>query len=562
MTRRSQTRTKTFLFTDIEGSSRLWERDAQGMQRALARHDALSRRVVNHADGTLVKTTGDGILATFDDPVKAVDAAIGLQLGMNERNADSGPELAIRCGLHVGVAEHRDGDVFGSSVWRAARIMGAAHGGQALSSQALAELIRDQLPQAVCLIDLGLHRLRDFARPERLFQIGHPQLRRTFPPASALDLRPGNLPAQVTSFVGREDDRSALRHMIAANRMVTLVGPGGIGKSRLSIEVGADLIDVSPDGIWWVDLGSLTAGSEVARAAAAALGLDPATDGPAETAAHLRGKRALIVLDNCEHLIPACAAFADVLLQSCPQIAVLATSREALGVRGEATFRVGPLALPESTEGLDPAAAARYSAVRLFVDRASAATGHFELTCDNARVVVEICRRLDGLALAIELAASRLTVLKPSQLLPRLGQRLRLLSAGPRTAPVRQQTLRAALDWSFDRLSDLEKTLLRRLSVFERCWTLEEAIEVASCGLLPESAIFDLHASLAAKSLVVVDLEGRAPQYSLLESMRLYALEKLSEANEETWHLRRTACAAHAAGRWNGEERRASLCRP
>jgi predicted ATPase/class 3 adenylate cyclase len=520
----------TFLFTDIEQSSRLWEQVPEKMGPALARHDALARSAVERNRGVLVKTTGDGIHAAFVDPRDAVNCILEFQRALASADAAGGVELRVRCGMHAGVVERRDNDFFGSAVNRAARIMGAAHGGQVLLSQAVADLLVNRLPPDVGLLDLGVVRLRDLASPERLYQILHPALPRSFPPLRSLESFPNNLPQQVTSFVGRDRELADVHGLLARGRLVTLHGAGGIGKTRLSLQAAADALADFPDGAWFVELAPLTDATRVAQAVASVLGVKEEAGRPIVEALvrAVRERRLLLVLDNCEHLIEACADLAAKLLQAGPQLKILATSREPLNVRGEALYPVPALGLPEPQR--EPAATlpTQYEAVRLFVERAATVDPAFELTPRNAPAVVEICRRLDGIPLAIELAAARVRGLSVENIAARLDDRFRLLVRGDRTALPRQQTLRALIDWSHDLLDERERALFRRLAVFAGGWTLEAAEAVCSGEGVDAGEVLDLQSQLVDKSLVVLDSE-RA-RYALLETVRQYAADRLVQS--------------------------------
>jgi predicted ATPase/class 3 adenylate cyclase len=522
----------TFLFTDIEGSSRLWERDPDRMQAALAGHDALTRAAVERNRGRVVKMLGDGVHAFFGDPRDAVNAAIELQLGLADPTTTNGIAFSVRGGLHAGVEEHRDDDFFGRSVNRAARIMGVAHGGQILLSETVASLLGDRLPERVSLRDLGIVRLRDLASPERVYQVMHPQLRADFPALRTLEATPNNLPQQLTSFVGRERELIELSQLLSKHRLVMLHGAGGIGKTRLSLQVAAEVMDDFPDGVWLVELAALNDARLVPQALASVLGVKEEPGRPVAEALfkYVKDRRLLIVLDNCEHLVQACADLAMHLLQSGPHVKVLASSREPLRIAGEAMYPVPALACPGLSRMITPTALAEYEAARLFIDRAVAAQSTFRVTEQNAAALAGICHNLDGIPLAIELAAARTRVLSVENIASRLDDRFRLLKGGDKSALPRQQTLRALIDWSYDLLSDAEKKLLGRLAVFSGGFTLEAA-EAVGCGddLDPDDGL-DRLTQLVEKSLVGIDpASGR---YHLLETVRQYAQERLAESGE------------------------------
>lgn len=534
---REHTGPATFLFTDIEGSTRLWEQQPEAMRVALAAHDATSRRCVQRHGGRIVKGTGDGIHAVFDDPADAVQAVLALQQALDR--ADSALPLSVRCGLHSGPAEQRDGDYYGPVLNRAARIMSAAHGGQVLLSQAVADRLQGRLPDGSALRDLGLVRLRDLASPERVHQLLHPALREAFPPLRSLQATPNNLAQQLNSFVGREHELAEVRALLARQRLVTLLGMGGIGKSRLSVQLGAELLDDFADGVWLVELAPLADPRGVPQALASVLGVKEAA-GQTVTASlldHVRDKQLLLILDNCEHLVHACAELARQLLQAAPGVKVLASSRDALQLGGETCYAVPTLRVPAVDLDTDPALLAQHEAVRLFVDRASAAQAAFRLTPANALAVAAICRQLDGIPLAIELAAARTRALAVPAIAERLGDRFRLLVSHDQTVLPRQRTLRALIDWSFDLLSEAERALFRRLAVFAGGFTLEAAEAVGGGDGIAPAEVLDLLALLVGKSLVVMDAEGA--RYRMLETVRAYAAEKLAEAGDEPGARRR-----------------------
>jgi len=523
----------TFLFTDIEGSSHLWEREPVRMPPALAQHDALARGAVERHRGTVVKMIGDGMHAAFVDPLDAVNAALELQQALGDPAATEGLPLRVRCGIHAGNVEFRDNDYFGNPVNRAARIMGTAQGGQVLLSNTVAVLVRDHLPEGVSLRNLGAVRLRDLTSPERIYQVMHPKLRQDFPALRSLEATPNNLLQQATTFVGRQRELAELREALCATHLLTLVGAGGIGKTRLSLQVAAEVLDDYPDGVWFVELAPLNDERLVPQAVASVLGVKEDAGRPVTEALvrHVADRRLLLVLDNCEHLVQACAALAEQLLKSGPQLRILASSREPLRVSGEASFPVPTLAVPASQESVAVETLRQYPAVRLFVDRAAAVLPTFGVTDHNASAIAEICRRLDGMPLAIELAAARVRALSVQNIAARLNDRFDLLTGGDRTALPRQQTLRALVDWSYDLLSEKERVLFRRLAVFGGGWTLEAAEAVCSGDDVGEGEVLDLLANLVDRSVVTLDPEtGR---YGLLQTIRQYAQERLNESGED-----------------------------
>jgi predicted ATPase/class 3 adenylate cyclase len=562
----------TFLFTDLEGSTRLWEQFPDGMKDALTRHDAILRAAIEASGGQVVKTTGDGMMAVFGDPAGATAAGLAGQLGLaREIWAECGP-LRVRMGVHAGTADQRAGDYFGPTVNRTARIMAAGHGGQVLLSAAAAAVARERLPAGASLRDLGEHRLKDLGRPEHLFQLVHPDLASDFPPLAVVRPPGAGLPARAAELVGRRTELREIRDRLEdpSVRLLTLIGPPGAGKTTLAIRVAEDLAPRLPDGVSYVDLSNARDTNAVLVAIARAVGLGEVTDRPLqdELTDRLRDVRMLLVLDNFEQVTEAAGAVAQ-LLRDCPGLIVLVTSREALHVRAEHVYPVPPLGLPPA--GLSRASAeqvAGFEAVQLFLDRARAVRPDFELTDDNAAAVAEICRRLDGLPLAIELAAARLGLFSPDVLRDRLGDRLGLLRSGPRDLPERQQTLRATMDWSYELLEPGEQRLFEFLAVFaDAAFTSIEAV-AADVGPVDGVAldVLDGLAGLAEKSLIrQVDRLGGEPRVAMLETIREFAADRLEQRPDFNSRARR-AHATHFAdlarrlrGELTGNEREAAL---
>ncbi len=515
--------TTTFLLTDIEGSTRQWERDADAMADLLAEHDRLIAQAVVAAGGQLIKTKGEGdsTFSVFPDPASAVIAALELQGQL---------ALPVRMAIHHGEAEHRDGDWFGPTVNRVARLRGVGHGRQVLLSDVAADRTRAHLPSGACLRDLGAHRLKDLDAPERIWQLCAPELPAEFPPLMSRSAELTNLPAELSSFVGRQAELEQVVALAGESRLVTLTGPGGSGKTRLSVQAGARLLGAFTDGVWLVELAPVGP-EQVAAAVAQALRVElpPAGDPLDAVIAAAGSLELLVLLDNCEHVVAAAAAAAERLLVACPRVRILASSRERLGVVGESTWPVLPLGLPEDDD--DDSA----EAVRLFVERARAAKPTFELTADNLPAVATICRRLDGIPLAIELAAARTRLLSPADIAQRLDDRFSLLTGGARTARPRQQTLRALVDWSYDLLDDDERRLFCELSVFRGGFTVAAAGAVHGTDA---GDVFELVDRLAEKSLIV---PGDGHRFTMLETLREYGLDQLDEEN------RNAVSATHSA---------------
>jgi predicted ATPase/class 3 adenylate cyclase len=528
----------TFLFTDIERSSQLWEIHPQAMGRALAQHDELVREVLIEHRGYIFKTMGDAFCVAFASALDAANAAVEAQRKLGSATWEETGPLRVRIALHSGEAEQRDGDYFGQTLNRVARVLSAGHGGQTLLSRVTAERVREELPEGVSLRDLGERRLKDLSKPERIFQIVTGDLPTDFPPLRSLEVLPNNLPAQVTTFVGRTREMAEVKRLLDTTRMLTLTGPGGTGKTRLSLQVAAEVLDRFPHGVWLVELATISDSVLVAEAIANAVDIrEEAGRPPVDTIADaLRARRLLLILDNCEHLIAPCAQIAAALLRRCPELIILASSREPLSIDGETIWSVPPLAVPEfrrQEPGTEFDNLPELEAVQLFVERASSVRPDFSLTPDNVRIVAQICSRLDGIPLAIELAAARVKVLSLQQIFTRLDDRFRLLSAGSRSAQPRQQTLGSLIDWSYDLLTESERALFRRLAVFVVGRTVEMAEEVCTGDGVEIADVFDLLYALVDKSLVMIEPghDGES-RYTMLESLWDYADEKLIQLRE------------------------------
>lgn len=553
----------TFLFTDVEGSTRLWEQHPEVMGQAMRRHDELIEAAVASNAGMVVRPRGEGDsrFVVFPRASDAVTAGRDIQQALTAEAWPTPQPVRVRMALHTGEADMRAGDYYGSEVNRGARLRAIAYGGQTLLSQATFTLVHDALPAQVTLRDLGEHRLKDLQRPEHVFELEVAGLLADFPPLKSVDAFPNNLPVQLTSFVGRERERAEIRPLLEKTHLLTLTGAGGTGKTRLSLQLAADVLETFADGVWFVELAPLSEPALVPQTVAMALNVSEPPGRPILDALidYLKNRNLLLILDNCEHLIAWCAGLADTLLRACPNLKIVASSREALGISGEATYQVPSLSIADLHEVTTFEAIRQNDCVRLFTERATAAQSSFRLTSENALPVAQVCLRLDGIPLAVELAAARVKLFTPAQIAARLDDRFRLLTDGSRTALPHQRTLRAMIDWSYDLLSDPEQVLLKRLSVFVDGWTFEAAEAVCTDGndaetrrrgdteravvpvsptlrapasnLLP-SDVLDLLGLLVNKSLVTTDEHSGAMRYRMLETIRQYAQEKLGESGE------------------------------
>jgi predicted ATPase/class 3 adenylate cyclase len=526
--------TVTFLFTDIVGSTKLAQEHPEAMPSLLARHHEILKQAIEANHGFVFQIVGDSFAASFHNARDAVEAALEAQRILQSEAWTPAP-IRVRMGIHTGQADLQpNGDYRGYlTLSHVQRLMSAAHGGQVLLSFAAQELVRDAIPEGITLRDMGERRLRDVIRSEHIYQLVIPDLPNEFPPIKTLDVTPHNLPAQMTSFIGREKERAEIKQALRAHRLVTLTGSGGAGKSRLSLQVGTECLDQFTDGVWLVELAPVTDPALVPGTLLSTFNLreDRHRSALDVLIDYLRAKTLLLLLDNCEHLIETCAQMSEVLLQACPNLRILASSREALGIIGEFAYRVPSLNTlhPENLPSLDQLQ--KVDSIRLFVERAATAKPGFTLTDVNAFSLAQICYRLDGIPLAIELAASRVKVLSPDQIAARLDDRFRLLTGGSRTALPRQQTLRAMIDWSYSLLSEHEKKLFCRLAVFVGGWTLEAAEAV--CGERQDQTdVLDLLTRLLDKSLVFTEETNNEVRYHRLETIRQYSREKFFETDE------------------------------
>lgn len=529
------TGTVTFLFTDIEGStelaSELGDEPFADLQET---HRRLLRDAFASNGGAEVRTEGDMLFVAFTRATEAADAAIDGQRALESHAWPANGTLRVRMGLHTGEATVREDDYVGHDVNKARRVCDAGHGGQIVVSEATAALLDAYLPRGTSLADLGLHRLKDLSEPQHLYQLAAPGIRRDFPAPRSIDAFTHNLPSLRSTFIGRDQEIAEVRKLLERHRLVTLAGVGGCGKTRLALQIGAEELDRFEDGVFFIELGPLSDASLIAGKTADAIGLilggslTGGTPTPLDELVvdHLRRKTSLLIFDNCEHLLDGCAELVDRVLAQCPDVTILATTREALGVEGEQAWRIPSMSLPTGPSDMEAS-----EAIRLFDTRAKAVLPSFELTADNAEAVREICARLDGLPLAIELAASRVTHLSPRQLADRLDDMFRLLAGGRRRVQ-RQQTLEASLDWSYDLLDEPERALLRRLAVFSGTFGLDAAEGICTDGHVTHATVVTLLGSLVDKSLVATEAAQTQIRYRLLEPVRLYAAEHLRASGE------------------------------
>ena len=527
----------TLLFTDIEGSTRLWEEQPELMAVALGRHNDILRAAVETNRGVVFKTVGDAFCAAFCVAADAVTAAMQAQWKLVSEPWPESLTIRVRMGVHSGNCLERDADYFGPTVNRVARLEATAHGGQIVCSAATVGLLHGPERSDFALLDLGEHRLKDLGVAERVYQVHAPGLQDRFPPLRSLSnpALANNLPVQVTGLVGRDTEMGEIRYLLATSRLVTLTGAGGVGKTRLALQAAAEMVDAIGDGTWLVELANFSDPELVPAAVAEAVGLaeelgrsrfDSVVEG-------LRERSLLLVLDNCEHVVDSCAKLANALLRACPRVAILATSREPLAIAGECIYRVPSLSFPDTPTRLDTHELLEFDAVRLFVERAAEQQPGRSFDDSEMSALASLCRRLDGIPLAIELAAARLRSLSIREIEAKLDDRFRILSGGNRTALPRQRTLRAMIDWSYDLLNEPERQTFERLSVFAGGWDLEAAENVCITMSADPWDVIDILASLVDKSLVQAQREGAVTRYRLLESVRQYAADCLGNRGAE-----------------------------
>lgn len=534
MVRSHPTGTVTFLFSDIEGSTVRWERDRTTMADALLRHDKLMREALEDHEAYIFKTVGDAFCAAFATTPDALEAAVAAQRALASEDFSDVEGLHVRMALHAGRSTEREGDYFGPTVHRVARLLAIGHGGQVLVSGTAADLLRGELSPDCTLRDLGAHRLKDLAQPERVYQVVAADLRDAFPALRSLGSFANNLPAQLTSFVGRDDVAGDIVELFERHRLVTLVGTGGAGKTRCAIQVGAEILDRFDDGVWLAEFAPISDSSLVAGVVAQVLSVQEHPNRPLldTLIAYLKRKRLLLIFDNCEHVIGEASRVSAAILQTCPDVRIMATSREGLNIAGEQIYHMPSLSVPPPGQVLSPIDALSFGALLLFSERAASVDNRFALTDENVGHVVEICRGLDGIPLAIELAAARTRLLSPQRIAQMLDERFRVLTGGSRSALPRHQTMRALIDWSYDLLSESERGLFCKLSIFAGGFTLESAVATCADATLDEIAAFDALSSLVDKSLVQAESTDDRKRYRLLESTRQYARERLVESGE------------------------------
>ena len=538
--------TVTFLFTEIEGSARRWEDDEAAMAEVARRHDALMRSTVESCAGQVFKTIADAYCAVFWRAGDAVAAAVAVQRALATPDSGISPGLRVRMALHSGTADERDDDYFGPVVNNVARLIGIGHGGQTLVSGVTADLLLGELPPGVGLRAFGEHRLKDLSRPLQVYQLTVEGLADDFPPLRSLNVQPNNLPPQITSFIGRDGDVADVASLLKSFRLVTLVGSAGVGKTRCAMEIGANVLPSYEHGVWVAELATISDPSRLTMAIASALGVREVASDPLlhTVLGYLADRELLLILDNCEHVVAQAAEVASAILRACPKVRLLATSREPLRITGEQIYRMPSLSVPSArdVEALSVEKARQFAAVALFADRAKAVDRRFELSESNIGTVAEICRRLDGIAFAIELAAARTRVVSVNILAERLNSRFLMLWGGYRGVPTRHQTMHALIDWSYELLCERERAVLRRLSIFAGDVTLDVATDVCAGDIVAAPDVFDVLATLVDKSLVSVSIGAEESRYRLLQATREYARERLVEAAEE-----RSVAARHAA---------------
>ena len=553
------TGTVTFLFTDIEGSTKMAQEFNELLPDALKKHHSILKETVNSHNGFIFKIIGDAFCCAFQNADDAVKASVDAQKKLNSEEWNEAV-IKVRMGIHSGNAEWSGTEYTGYiTLARTNRIMSAAYGGQIIISNDAFQNKRENSSEDISFRDLGERRLKDLIQPVKLYQINSEGLQADFPPLKTLDVRPNNIPIQLSSFVGREEVMNQLKDLIRQSRLLTISGSGGSGKTRLAMQVGADIIDDFENGVYISELASVSDPAFILQTIINSLGIKEEAGKTLKDSVtgYLKDKKMLIIMDNCEHLINECADLAEHLLIKCPDLKIIATSREALNCRGELTFRLPSLTLPDISVNNTPEQLSVYESVRLFIERALAVNPLFRVNNENAPAVSGICNRLDGIPLAIELAAARIKILSVEKIYERLDDRFKLLTGGKRTALPRQQTLKALIDWSYNLLPANEKILWCRLSVFNSGWTIESAEEICSDDIIFKEDVFDLMNLLAEKSIIIYD--DAKDRFRILETIKRYGEEKLRETEDaDNFFLNHlnyyTKLSETAETKLNGEE--------
>jgi len=523
----------TFLFTDIEGSTKLAQEFPETLKESLKRHNDVIQEIIISNKGYVFELIGDAFCVSFDEATDAVKSAYEIQIKLKEENWIDSP-IKVRIGIHIGKAEWNESSYLGYiTLARTQRIMSVAYGGQTIISNDVHEKLKDRVFKDFSFRDLGERRLKDLIHPVKIFQLISPKLRNEFPQLKTLDARPNNLPVQLTSFIGRGEQIEQIKNILKQTHLATITGTGGSGKTRLALQVSAEIIDEFENGVWYAELASLNDPLLLPQLIAQTLGLkeEPMRSMEETLCDYLRDRELLIILDNCEHMIDAAARLAEILLVKSPKLRIIATSREALRCSGEMTHRVLSLDTPDPRKKISIEQLSQYDSVSLFLERASAVNSNFKITKENSLALAGICSQLDGIPLAIELAAARVKVLSVEKINERLNDRFKLLTGGKRTSLPRQQTLKALIDWSYDLLSEKEKMLWGRLSIYSDGWTLESAEEICSDDKIETDEIMEIMYNLNEKSVVIFNEEK--DRYRMLETIRQYGEEKLKETHEE-----------------------------
>ncbi|MBV6477840.1 MAG: hypothetical protein HGGPFJEG_00584 [Ignavibacteria bacterium] len=519
----------TFLFTDIKGSTSLAQKYPDLLPKALKIHNQILKTSIESNNGFIFQIVGDAFCAAFQKPEEAIAASLDAQIKLNNENWGKF-SLKVRMGMHTGPAEYSNNNYLGYvTLAQTQRVMSAAYGGQILTTENTSANFNQNISYNIAFKDLGERKLKDLIHPVRIFQIVSDSIQSDFPPIKTIDARPNNLPYQSTTFIGREKEISEIISKIRESRLLTLTGPGGTGKTRLCIQSAENLIDEFENGIWFVELAAINGKDLIIDEISSAMNFKPEETGDklGQLINYLRNKKMIILLDNCEHIVNDCAFVTEKILMNCPNVKILASSRQVMNIKGEKHYKVPALMLPETDITHDTESAGKFESVKLFEDRARHSNPEFSITDLNADAVVKICQKLDGIPLAIELAAARLKVTDVNSILDRLNDRFRLLKTGSRTALPRQKTLRAMIDWSYDLLDEKEKLLFQRLTVFSKGWSMESAEEICSDENISKEDVIDLISDLADKSLVLVNYHEQNVRYSMLETILEYGKEKL-----------------------------------